>query len=199
MTSIAVPFFTIGHSTRSITEFVDLLQNSGARFVVDVRSVPRSRTNPQHNADLLPESLAEFPIGYEHIAALGGLRGHKGDVPVTINAFWQNQSFHNYADSERDVPSWDEQIKGIGQCYAMRYYVRGGCVVAVPPQNYSGLLDRFERAGVSHLQRQSHWASPHNDRGETRTGRNLDGPCGYLKAHRTRRPNSVVTGRQWET
>lgn len=95
---MAVPFFTIGHSTRSITEFVDLLKHAGARFVVDVRTVPRSRTNPQYNADVLPTSLAEFQIGYEHIAALGGLRGHKGDVPDTVNAFWQNQSFHNYAD-----------------------------------------------------------------------------------------------------
>jgi uncharacterized protein (DUF488 family) len=93
-----VPFFTIGHSTRTIPEFVDLLKTAGVRLVVDVRTVPRSRTNPQYNQEVLPETLSNFQIGYEHIPSLGGLRGHKADVPQHINAFWQNQSFHNYAD-----------------------------------------------------------------------------------------------------
>ena len=92
------PFFTIGHSTRTIGEFVELLAQSQIALVVDVRTVPRSRTNPQYNADVLPASLAEHQIGYEHMAALGGLRGRKTDVPPAVNAFWQNQSFHNYAD-----------------------------------------------------------------------------------------------------
>ncbi len=93
-----LPFHTIGHSTRSIDEFVELLRESHVRLVVDVRTVPRSRTNPQYNRDTLPETLAQFQIGYEHIAALGGLRGHKRDVPSEVNGFWQNVSFHNYAD-----------------------------------------------------------------------------------------------------
>lgn len=67
-------------------------------LVVDVRTVPRSRTNPQFNRDVLPQALSEFQIGYEHIAALGGLRGRKRNVPPATNAFWSNQSFHNYAD-----------------------------------------------------------------------------------------------------
>jgi uncharacterized protein (DUF488 family) len=92
------PFFTIGHSTRSIEDFVALLRHADARLVVDVRSVPRSRTNPQYNRETLPDTLAGLQIGYEHIAALGGLRGHKRDVPDAVNGFWQNQSFHNYAD-----------------------------------------------------------------------------------------------------
>ena len=91
-------FFTIGHSTRTIEEFVVLLKEAGVRLVVDVRTVPRSRTNPQYNRDVLPNTLREFQIGYEHIAALGGLRGHKHSTPEATNAFWQNQSFHNYAD-----------------------------------------------------------------------------------------------------
>jgi uncharacterized protein (DUF488 family) len=95
---MALPFFTIGHSTRSIPEFVDLLRAAGVQLVADVRTVPRSRTNPEYNRDVLPETLSNFQIGYEHIASLGGLRGHKADVPEQINAFWQNQSFHNYAD-----------------------------------------------------------------------------------------------------
>lgn len=92
------PFFTIGHSTRAIGEFVGLLRNAEVRLVVDVRTVPRSRTNPQYNDDVLPVSLSEFQIGYAHVAALGGLRGSQCDVLETVNAFWQNRSFHNYAD-----------------------------------------------------------------------------------------------------
>lgn len=91
------PFFTIGHSTRTIEEFVELLKESGIGVVVDVRTIPRSRTNPQYNRDTLPESLGSFQIGYEHIAELGGLRAKKGIDPQ-INGFWQNKSFHNYAD-----------------------------------------------------------------------------------------------------
>lgn len=92
------PFFTIGHSTRAIDEFVALLAPNEVRRVIDVRTVPRSRTNPQYNAEALPESLARHGIGYEHIAALGGLRGHRKDVARETNGFWENASFHNYAD-----------------------------------------------------------------------------------------------------
>jgi uncharacterized protein (DUF488 family) len=92
------PFHTIGHSTRTIEEFVALLREAEVALVVDVRTVPRSRTNPQYNRDALPGSLAPLGIGYEHIAALGGLRGKKGDAPRDINGFWDNDSFHNYAD-----------------------------------------------------------------------------------------------------
>jgi len=96
------PFFTIGHSTRPIDEFVSLLKGVGVSLVVDVRTVPRSRTNPQYNSDALPGSLALFQINYEHIAALGGLRGKARDVAPSVNGFWQNQSFHNYADYAMD-------------------------------------------------------------------------------------------------
>jgi uncharacterized protein (DUF488 family) len=92
------PFFTIGHSTRPSKTFIGLLSEVDVHLVVDVRTVPRSRTNPQYNADVLPRSLMESQIGYEHIAALGGLRGRKSDMPLQTNAFWENQSFHNYAD-----------------------------------------------------------------------------------------------------
>ena len=92
------PFYTIGHSTRSIEEFVALLQECGVRLVVDVRTVPRSRTNPQYNRDVLPGALAPFQIGYEHVAELGGLRGKRHDIAPDVNGFWQNKSFHNYAD-----------------------------------------------------------------------------------------------------
>ena len=95
---MAQPFYTIGHGTRPIGEFIDLLCGVQATLVADVRTVPRSRTNPQYNRDVLPESLERFGIGYQHIALLGGLRGRSHDVPPTVNAFWHNDSFHNYAD-----------------------------------------------------------------------------------------------------
>ena len=92
------PFYTIGHSTRSIAQFVALLRVGEVALVVDIRTVRRSRANPQFNSEVLPESLAAFGIGYEHIAELGGLRGKAHEIPPTLNAFWINQSFHNYAD-----------------------------------------------------------------------------------------------------
>jgi len=95
---MANPFYTIGHSTRTIPEFVDLLREAKVGLVVDVRTIPRSRTNPQFNRDALPESLAEYQIGYEHIAELGGLRGRQRQSKPSPNSFWENTSFRNYAD-----------------------------------------------------------------------------------------------------
>jgi uncharacterized protein (DUF488 family) len=68
------PLFTIGHSVRPLGVFIDLLKAAEVRLVVDVRAIPRSRTNPQYNGDTLPSSLSGFRIGYEHIAELGGRR-----------------------------------------------------------------------------------------------------------------------------
>jgi uncharacterized protein (DUF488 family) len=92
------PFHTIGHGRRPLQDFVELLREVGVTLVVDVRTVPRSRTNPQYNRDTLPDSLAPFGISYDHIAALGGLRSRVREVPSELNAFWDNDSFHNYAD-----------------------------------------------------------------------------------------------------
>jgi uncharacterized protein (DUF488 family) len=95
---MAFQFFTIGHSTRPIEKFIDLLVASEIGLVVDVRTVPRSRTNPQYNRETLPGLLSDFQITYEHIAELGGLRARAQDIAPDVNAFWENQSFHNYAD-----------------------------------------------------------------------------------------------------
>jgi uncharacterized protein (DUF488 family) len=92
------PFYTIGHGTRPIGDFVDVLRRAAVGCVVDVRTVPRSRTNPQYDRDALPPALDSHRIGYEHLAALGGLRAKARDVAPSVNAYWQNQSFHNYAD-----------------------------------------------------------------------------------------------------
>lgn len=91
-------FYTIGHSTRPVIELVRLLQEAGADFIVDVRSIPRSRTNPQFNAETFPDTLAGDQIGYRHVARLGGLRGRRREQAMSGNGFWQNASFRNYAD-----------------------------------------------------------------------------------------------------
>lgn len=90
--------FTIGHSTRSVGELVALLKEAGVERLVDVRSVPRSRANPQFNADALPAPLAAGGIGYTHLAALGGLRHHPKGAPPSPNTLWRRSAFRNYAD-----------------------------------------------------------------------------------------------------
>ena len=99
MTAAAIPpVYTIGHSTRSIAEFVELLRQGQVELVVDIRSTPRSRTNPQFNFDALPEALSAWQIGHRQIIELGGRRTKSKVVPPEVNGFWINQSFHNYAD-----------------------------------------------------------------------------------------------------
>jgi uncharacterized protein (DUF488 family) len=92
------PIFTIGHSTRTIEQFVALLRAGGVATMVDIRSVPRSRTNPQYNPDALVPALAGYRIGHTRIAGLGGLRKRSQAVAPEVNGFWSNRSFHNYAD-----------------------------------------------------------------------------------------------------
>jgi uncharacterized protein (DUF488 family) len=93
-----VTVYTIGHSTRPIADFGALLSEAEIQLVVDVRAIPRSRTNPQFNLDVLPTSLADFGIGYQHIPELGGRRHRARDAPPSANTFWRNESFRNYAD-----------------------------------------------------------------------------------------------------
>ena len=98
------PFFTIGHSNRSLEAFAELLEEAAIELVADIRTVPRSRTNPQFNQDVLPAALAPQHVEYEHMAALGGLRGKSKAVSRDVNRFWENDSFHNYADYAMSEP-----------------------------------------------------------------------------------------------
>jgi uncharacterized protein (DUF488 family) len=101
---VKLPFFTIGHSNRRLEEFGGLLIAADIAFVADIRKFPMSKTNPQFNIDTLPGALAAFQVSYEHIAALGGLRGKARNVPSDVNGFWTNKSFHNYADYALSEP-----------------------------------------------------------------------------------------------
>ncbi len=101
---VKLPFFTIGHSNKSLEEFVEMLRGPHVDRVVDIRTIPRSRSNPQFNKDTLPAALAAFHISYDHVAALGGLRGKAQGLAPEINGFWTNDSFHNYADYALSAP-----------------------------------------------------------------------------------------------
>src|SRR5262245_36508312 len=80
--------FTIGHSTHPIEEFIGILRRPRIEMLVDVRSVPRSRRNPQFNLETLPDTLADAGIGHRHIQALGGLRHRPPGAPPSPNGLW---------------------------------------------------------------------------------------------------------------
>jgi uncharacterized protein (DUF488 family) len=92
------PFLTIGHSTRPIEAFIALLRANEVTRLVDVRTVPRSRHNPQYEHEALRSALAASGIAYEHLASLGGLRPKSREIAPEVNGYWENASFHNYAD-----------------------------------------------------------------------------------------------------
>jgi uncharacterized protein (DUF488 family) len=87
--------FTIGHSVRPLAEFIELLQGNGVKRVIDIRTVPRSRHNPQFNRDTLGPELRAAGIGYVHLKKLGGLRQAKAD---SKNLGWHNANFRGFAD-----------------------------------------------------------------------------------------------------
>lgn len=87
--------FTIGHSTRPLDDFIAMLRGHRIQRLVDVRTIPRSRHNPQFNIETLPEALAAAEMAYTHMAGLGGLRPHRKN---SINTGWRNASFRAYAD-----------------------------------------------------------------------------------------------------
>jgi uncharacterized protein (DUF488 family) len=91
----ALSISTVGHSTHTIEDFIAILKAHGIRQLIDVRTVPRSRHNPQFNRENLPASLETAGIGYRHMPGLGGLRHAK---PDSINTGWRNASFRGFAD-----------------------------------------------------------------------------------------------------
>ena len=102
---------TIGHSNRSIGTFVELLRANEIVRVLDVRTVPRSRHNPQFNRETLAESLGALNIGYTHLPGLGGLRHARAD---SLNTGWNNLSFRGYADYMQS-PEFAENVQRVAE------------------------------------------------------------------------------------
>lgn len=90
-----IEVFTIGHSTRTLDDFVSLLKHYDIREVVDVRTIPKSAHNPQFNIDTFPTALKKSDIDYLHMSDLGGLRHAR---PDSLNTGWRNASFRGFAD-----------------------------------------------------------------------------------------------------
>ena len=90
-----IQIYAIGHSTRPLEKFIELLQAHDIKTLADIRSIPRSRTNPQFNQENLARALSQVGIRYIHLKKLGGLRSPEKD---SINIGWENTSFRGYAD-----------------------------------------------------------------------------------------------------
>ena|SRR6266849_10429758 len=154
--------FTIGHSTRPIEEFLNLLQVNGVAQLVDIRTVPRSRTNPQFNRETLPESLKTAGIGYLHLPALGGLRHARPDSP---NTGWRNASFRGYADYMQ-TPEFSAAIEELIELGAQTQ-IAIMCAEAVPWRCHRSLVaDALTARGIpvedimSDTRRQPHKLTP---------------------------------------
>jgi len=106
--------YTIGHSNRPIEEFLALLREHGIERVLDIRTVPKSRHNPQFGQDQLPASLAAAGIGYAYIRELGGLRRAHKDTP---NSGWRNASFRGYAD-HMQTQDFNEHVEEVANMAA---------------------------------------------------------------------------------
>lgn len=98
--------YTIGHSTHPIDEFTALLSDHDIALCCDIRTIPRSRHNPQFGIDALPRSLAQAGIGYRHLESLGGLRK---TTAASVNGGWRNASFRGYADYMQ-TPEFDAAL-----------------------------------------------------------------------------------------
>lgn len=104
--------YTVGHSTRSLDDFVALLHSFGIGQLVDIRTIPRSRHNPQFNSDTLREFLRDHHIVYRHMKGLGGLRHARAD---SRNCGWRNASFRGFADYMQ-TPEFEAAIEELIEC-----------------------------------------------------------------------------------
>jgi uncharacterized protein (DUF488 family) len=153
---------TIGHSTRTLEEFIGLLQAHGATRVVDVRTVPRSRHNPQFNKASLPRALKKAGLGYVHLPGLGGLRHAKRD---SLNVGWRNASFRGYADYMQ-TPEFEQSLEEV-ILLANRERIALMCAEAVPWRCHRSLIaDALLVRGIrtedimSPTRRQAHTLTP---------------------------------------
>jgi len=127
--------WTIGHSTRPPDDLAALLNEYGIRHLVDVRTLPRSRHNPQFNLETLPQNLAIHHIAYTHMPALGGLRHAHKD---SINSGWRNASFRGYADYMQ-TPEFEQGLDAL-MALASQQATVIMCAEAVPWRCHRSLI-----------------------------------------------------------
>lgn len=127
--------FTVGHSTRALEEFIDLLKAHSVASLIDVRTVPRTRHNPQFNRDTFPEALARVGIRYTHVPGLGGFRHTH---PGSPNTGWRNASFRGFADYMQ-TPEFAKSLAGVIE-QATRERVALMCAEAVPWRCHRSLI-----------------------------------------------------------
>ena len=127
--------YTIGHSTRTLHEFMELLNVYNITLLIDVRTVPRSRHNPKFNKEALPDTLKAYGIKYLHMPEIGGLRHPKRD---SVNLAWKNLGFRGYADYMQTKEFTDNLLKIIGlaraNCLALM------CAEALPWRCHRSLI-----------------------------------------------------------
>lgn len=126
---------TIGHSTRPIAEFLALLQTNAVTHILDVRTVPRSRHNPQFSQESLRDSLQAAAIRYTHLPGLGGLRHARADSP---NGAWRNASFRGYADYMQ-TPEFTENVQVVAELASTQLCALM-CAEAVPWRCHRSLI-----------------------------------------------------------
>ena len=135
---------TVGHSTRFLDDFISILRAHGVERLVDIRTVPRSRTNPQFNRETLPGALSTAGIRYVHMPNLGGLRHARPDSPHTA---WRNASFRGYADY-METPEFEAGIEALLKLERTSRIVLM-CAEAVPWRCHRSLLaDALTARGV---------------------------------------------------
>lgn len=132
---MAKMIYTIGHSTRSIEDFIDLLKNYKIEMLIDVRTIPKSRHNPQFNKETLETDLKKSGIHYTHLSKLGGLRRANKN---SINVGWKNLSFRGYADYMQTPSFWQEieELEMLGKKFKSAIM----CAEAVPWRCHRSLL-----------------------------------------------------------
>ena len=137
--------YTLGHSTRSLDELVEILHAHGVTQLVDVRTVPKSRHNPQFNADTFPGALRDAGIDYVHLEALGGLRHTRKD---SINTGWRNASFRNYAEYTLTAPYREglAELEELATAASSQARVPPATFTDVRPWAASHSAARYERA-----------------------------------------------------
>jgi uncharacterized protein (DUF488 family) len=176
----SIVIFTVGHSTRPIEEFEDLLLAHGVKQLVDVRTIPRSRHNPQFNGDRLPGSLKKAGIRYRHMPGLGGLRHARRD---SINLGWHNTSFRGFADYMQ-TPDFEDALDELIRISKIRRTAIM-CAEAVPWRCHRSLIaDALLVRGISVAEIAS----------RTRTRLHTLTPWASVKRKRLSYPAPLATG-----